>query len=380
MNPEDFLTQADLQGMRRKLKAVNHISPTICIINKNEYIDFSSNNYLALANHPNLIKESIKWTEKFGTGSTASRLVSGTFSEYLELEDKIAEWKGTESALIIGSGYMANVGVISALSSNRKSVICADKLNHASLNTGAALTQGKFKRYPHLNFKKLEMLLTQNENEKIIVSDTVFSMDGDICNIKKLKCLSDKFNALLYLDDAHATGIFGEKGEGLAGREADIAMGTFSKAMGSYGAYIACSKTMKDYLINKCGSFIYSTALPPGVYGAISAAVTLVQTNEYKEKRKDLSKKSSYLKTELQKLGLNTGNTTTPIIPIIVGDIAETMKMSEYLMKNGIFVIPIRPPTVPAGTARLRVSINTAHSYSQINKLLDLLSQYKSKL
>ena len=379
MNPEEFLIRAEVQGMRRRLKAVTHNSPATCIIDGKEHIDFSSNNYLALAAHPLLAEESVRWTKLFGTGSTASRLVSGTFPEYLKLEEKIAAWKGTESALIIGSGYMANIGVLSALSASRNSVIFADKLNHASLNAGATLALGQFKRYPHLDTEKLEFLLTQDDNEKIIVSDTVFSMDGDICDVEKLKYLSEQYNALLYLDDAHATGIFGKSGEGLAGQSADIAMGTFSKAMGSYGAYIACTQAMRDYLINKCGSFIYSTALPPGVYGAISAAVDLIQSDEYNEKRRILSEKSLYLRTELKKLGFNTGNTATPIIPIIFGEINKTMQVSEYLMKNGIFAVPIRPPTVPPGTARLRVSLNTDHTYSQINKLLELLSQAVKK-
>ena len=381
MNPEDFLAKAELQGMKRCLKNIEHISPTACMINGEKYIDFSSNNYLALANHPYLIEESVRWTKKFGTGSTASRLISGTLPEYIKLEEKIAQWKGTESALIIGSGYMANTGVLSALSSTRKGIIFGDKLNHASLNTGASLAEGKLKRYPHLNFEILEHLLSETDNdEKIIVSDTVFSMDGDICNIEELQYLSEKYNAMLYLDDAHATGIFGNKGEGLAEKSTDIIMGTFSKAMGSYGAYVAGSKIMRDYLINKCGSFIYSTALPPGVYGAISAAVSLVQTKEYQEKRDDLKKKSLYLKTEIQKLGFNTGNTTTPIIPVILEDIDKTMAVSKFLMNNGIFAIPIRPPTVPRGTARLRLSINVDHSYNQINKLLELLDKINEKL
>jgi len=381
INPNDFLIKAEKMGMRRFLKRTSRLSPVHCEINNKRYLDFSSNNYLALANHPLLIQESIKWTKNFGTGSTASRLVSGTFPEYMELEEKIAEWKGAESAIIIGSGYMANIGTIQAIGDSKSSVIFADKLNHASLNSGATLAKSTFKRYPHLDYEKLEYLLKKSDSqEKIIISDTIFSMDGDICNINKLTGLARKYDAILYLDDAHASGVFGDKGQGLTSKNTQIAMGTFSKALGAYGAYIACSENWREFLINKCGSFIYSTALPPGAYGAISAAVDIVQTEEFGRIRFELHEKSILLNKEIQNIGFNTGNTSTPIIPIILESVDLTLKASDFLIKNGIFVVPIRPPTVPNQTARLRISLNAAHSNEHISILLDLLKKLKNHI
>jgi len=362
-------------------------------------LDFSSNNYLGIADHPYLKEEAIRWTRIFGTGSRASRLVSGTFSEYIDLESRIAEWKGSEAALIIGSGYMANTGIISAVA-NRKSVIFADKLNHASLNAGAVLSGAKFIRYTHGAIEELaekfnrfhqKQLAKVSNNEyrsisksvseevdSIIISDTVFSMDGDVVDLEKLVKFAEDSGALLYLDDAHATGLFGSRGEGLAhGKNANIAMGTFSKAMGCYGAYVACSKELKEYLVNRCGSFVYTTAMPPGVYGAISAAVELVQTEEFCEIRKDLLERSLKLADEIRRIGFDTGDTATPIIPVIVGDSAECMRISQFLLGRNIFAVAIRPPTVPRNGARLRISINAAHKEEDFERLLVALNDVK---
>jgi len=378
---DKFLKDAETAGLKRSLRKITSISARECMLEGNivPSIDFSSNNYLGIADHPKLKEESIRWTEKFGTGSKASRLVSGTLPEYIELEEKIAAWKGYEAAMIIGSGYMTNTGIIPALA-GRKSAIFADKLNHASINAGCRLASAKFLRYAHSDFNALSTQLNQTAtNEKIIISDTVFSMDGDIADIGKLAKLAKDVSAMLYLDDAHATGLFGKKGEGLAhGQIADIAMGTFSKAMGSYGAYAACSKEMKEYLINTCGSFIYTTALPPGVYGAISAAVDLVQTSEFCEIRKKLLAKSAKFAGEIRSMGFETGNTETPIVPVIIGDTDKTLRISRQLLKEGFFAVAIRPPTVPKNSARLRISLNDAHTDEDIEQLLNSLKKLSS--
>ena len=376
MNIEHFLYNAEKQNMRRKLNPMRSISATECILtdDNKKYIDFSSNDYLALAKHPKLIEGSMEWLKKYGAGSRASRLVSGTFPEYLELEEKIADWKGTEAAMIIGNGYMANTGILSALLT-RHSTVFADKFNHASLNAGVILSKAEFKRFKHKNIEHLEQLIATSQNSnKLIVSDTVFSMDGDIANFKKITEIARKHSCMLYFDDAHGTGVFGERGEGLSCKgDADVSMGTFSKGMGAYGAYVACSRIMKDYLINKCGSFIYSTALPPAIFGAIDASVTLVQTPEYKEVRNHLLIKSKYLRDSINSLGYNTADTESPIIPIIIGSVEKTMQVSAYLKDKGIFAVAIRPPTVPNGSARIRLSLNAAHTDAQIKHLLDVL-------
>ena len=380
MQIKKYLKEAEVAGKKRSLRQIIPISARECLLegHNTPCLDFSSNNYLAIADHPKLKEESIRWTEKFGTGSKASRLVSGTLPEYIELEKKIAVWKGYEAALIIGSGYMANTGIIPALS-DRKSVIFADKLNHASLNAGCKLSGSQFLRYAHSNFDLLSCQLERSfRDDKTIISDTVFSMDGDIADVEKLAGFAKKHGAMLYLDDAHATGLFGAKGEGLAhNSNADIAMGTFSKAMGCYGAYVACSQEIKEYLVNRCGSFIYTTALPPGVYGAISSSVDLVQSDDFCEIRKKLIAKSASFAKEVRSLGFKTGNTQTPIIPVIIGNIKETLRISQFLLEKGFLAVAIRPPTVPENSARLRISLNAAHTDKDIEKLLECLKKAK---
>lgn len=370
------LSGLDEKGLRRKLRKITRISARECILDGKLCIDFSSNNYLALADDPRIIEESINWTRRLGAGSGASRLISGTFSEYSQLEERIAVWKNSEAALIVGSGYLANIGVIPALS-GREWAIFADKLNHNSLVNACLLSRSEFHRYPHNDINNLQKIAEKSESEnKMIVSDTVFSMDGDLADIDGLANFAEKTGALVYLDEAHATGVFGKKGEGLAGNFKGanvITMGTFSKALGSYGAYISCSREMKEYLINKCQTFIYSTALPPSVFGAISAAVALVQTSEFTQKRAELLKKSAFLASEINKIGFETGKTGSPIIPVIIGGNKQVLRISQFLMDKGFFAVAVRPPTVPEGSARLRISLNCAHRDEDISKFLDAL-------
>ncbi len=371
-----FLEDADKLGNRRRLRSMVPVSARECILDGKKCIDFSSNNYLALADHPKLKEEAVRWTNLYGVGSRASRLVTGTFPPYLELEKKIAAWKGSEAALIVGSGFLANLGAVSALA-DRGTSIFADKLNHASLNSGAQLSGADFKRYLHLDYRHLEEFIGKETSpRRIIVSDTVFSMDGDLADVEQLGKIAGKNDAILYLDDAHATGIFGVRGEGLSSGAGGmtISMGTFSKALGSYGAYLACSEEIKEYFINRCSTFIFSTALQPATYGAIDAAVDLVQTSEYIEIRKALLMKSANLAREIRGLGFETGATASPIIPVLVGDSDKALRISQKLLDKGILAVAIRPPTVPKDSARLRISLNAAHNDEDISKLLEALS------
>jgi 8-amino-7-oxononanoate synthase len=368
------------RNLMRRLRLVRRISARECVVDGVSCVDFSSNNYLAISGHPALIEESCAWTRKLGAGSGASRLITGTLAEYVELEERIADWKGSEAALIVGSGYLANTGAIPALAP-RKSAIFADRLNHSSLNAGAALSGAEFHRYPHCDLEALRKMMGKDASpEKMIVSDTVFSMDGDIADVAETAKIATDSGATLYLDDAHATGVFGPRGEGLAsgliGDEA-VVMGTFSKAMGSYGAYLACSKAMRDYFINRCSTFIYSTALPPGVYGAISAALKLVQTAEYREISRKLLADAEKLACEIRRIGFDTGGTRSPIIPVLVGDSSKVVRISQNLLEKGFLALPIRPPTVPEGTARLRISLNAAHTAEDVGKLLSALAGAK---
>ncbi len=367
------------RGLFREVRAVEYLSARECVIGGRKCIDFSSNNYLGISGRRELVEESVRWTEKYGTGSRASRLVSGTCPVYQHLEEKIAEWKATESALFLGSGFMANTGIIAALA-DRKTAIFADKLNHASLNDGCRLSGGDFRRYPHLDIGRLrKMLASSGVGSRLVVSDTVFSMDGDICDVPDISQTAVESGAMLYLDDAHATGVLGEKGRGLAhGGIADICMGTFSKAMGGYGAYAAGSAEIIQYLVNMCGSFIYSTAPPPAVFGAVSAAVDLVQTPEFDEKRRVLLEKSAELRGRLDASGFDTGHSKTPIIPLILGSEEAVLRISRNLLQDGIFAVAIRPPTVPKGTARIRISVNAEHTKSDFDNLVSSLEKHEN--
>ena len=373
---DEFVEKAKKEQLFRQLLQVENLSAREIIVNGKQCLDFSSNDYLALRMHPEVKAESCKWLTQYGVGCGSSRLISGNQNYFGVLEEKIAAWKNAQKAIIIGSGYMANTGAISALA-DRKTAIFSDRLNHASINAGCQLSGGKVHRYKHKDYKQLEMLLQKYEKSirKIIISDTVFSMDGDFVDTEAISSLAEKYEALIYYDDAHGSGVYGDTGQGIACAKSncDIAMGTFSKAMGSYGAYIACSKTMQEYLVNRCGSFIYTTALPPAVCGAISKAIDLVQTSEYQQLRVSLSEKARKVRLALQDANLNIGSSESHIIPVILNDAKFTLQVAEKLREKGIFLVAVRPPTVPKDTARLRISLNVAHSDKDIEKLIDLV-------
>lgn len=366
------LAEAEACGLRRRLRSVEPLSARECRVDGHVCLNVSANNYLGLADDPRLKAAAIAWTDRFGVGAGASRLVTGTLPEVLELEQKIAAWKGTESALLVGTGYLANLGAIAAMAEGRADTVVADRLNHASLNAGCRLSGARFRRHRHLDLGHAERLLADapGARRKILVSDTVFSMDGDLADPAALAALARRQGALLYLDDAHATGVFGERGEGLSGLHADLAMGTFSKAMGSYGAYLAGSREMCGHLVQNCAPFIFSTALPPPVCGAIAAAVDLVQSPEFCEIRNQLRGNALRVASELRALGFEVGPTASPIIPVRFGDAAATVRSSQFLLSRGILAVAIRPPTVPADTARIRLALNAAHTAADLDRLL----------
>jgi 8-amino-7-oxononanoate synthase len=293
---------------------------------------------------------------------------------HARLETEVAAWKGTESALVFNSGYAANTGVIAALA-GRGDIVFSDRLNHASIIDGAILSGAKLVRYPHNNTLALEHLLKQHHTDglRLIVTDGVFSMDGDIAPLADIAGLADKHGALLMVDDAHAGGILGQQGRGsvdlcdISGG-AVIQMGTFGKALGSFGAYIATSQLIRDYLINKARSLIFSTSLPPAVLAASSAAVALVQSGEGALLRQRLAENSRLFRSLLQQAGAAVPDGCTPIIPLLVGDAAMTTRFSLCLLQKGIFVQGIRPPTVPVGTSRLRCTVMASHTTEQIRQ------------
>jgi len=332
--------------------------------------DFSSNDYLALSLHPDLIAMSRKYLEMFGTGAGAARLMSGDLTMYHELEKKIAELKGQEAALLFGSGYLANCGIIPALV-GRQDVLFCDRLNHASIYDGCRLSRARLLRFQHNDLNHLEDLLKSKRGtgEALIVVESIYSMDGDRAPLKELIFLKEKYGCLLMVDEAHATGLFGPNGGGVIEEEGissqvDLAMGTFGKALGSYGAYVAASGSIIDYLINRARPFIYSTALPPAVIGASIAAIKIVRNQP--ELRQKLFEKVDLFKAILTVGGLE-GLGASHILPVLVGESAVAVRLAEELRRKNIFVTAVRPPTVPEGTARLRFSI-TLHQKNSVLK------------
>lgn len=364
------------------LRQLNGIYPkdAVTIVkNGKTLINFSSNDYLGLSKHPKIIAASQDYLNRYGTGSTASRLVTGTYDIHEKLEKKLAKLCNKEAALLFNSGFQANTTIIPTLV-NQKSLVLCDRLVHNSLLQGILLSKAQWKRYQHNDLSHLDRLLQkavlQGYNRILIVTETVFSMEGDRSDVDALIQLSQQYNTLLYLDDAHALGIMGEKGMGLTANKSgiDISLGTFGKAIGSFGAFIATSKLIRDYLINCCPGFIYTTALPPAVIASIEAAVDMIPSLD--QQRNYLLQQIDYVQKKLRNLGYQVLLSSSPIIPIIISDEKKTLNLSEYLENNGILATAIRPPTVPANTSRIRLVLSSEHQPEQIDYLISLLQNY----
>jgi len=331
-----------------------------------QLLDFSSNDYLALSEHPEVISGSRKYLEMFGAGAGAARLMSGDLEINHLLEQEIAQFKGTEAALAFGSGYLANIGIIPALA-GRGDLIITDRLSHASILDGCLLSGARTIRFRHNDMTHLKQILQEKRsqfNSCLVVVESIYSMDGDRCPLRELVELKKHFDFLLVVDEAHATGLYGENGAGVieedkVGSDVDIAMGTFGKALGSYGAYAGASRELVNFLINKARTFVYSTALPPAVVGATLAALYLIRTDP--QLRLDLHEKVTYFKKQLKKNDLHDDPGPTQIIPVMVGDSGRALAAAEKLRDKHVYVKAVRPPTVPEGTARLRFSITRYH-------------------
>lgn len=335
-------------------------------------LNLSSNNYLGFADNAKITEEFLDFVgSKYTFGSASARLLTGTLPVYKELEELITAMFGKEKTLLFNSGYHANVGINSSIA-GKGDVIFSDKLNHASIIDGMRLSEGKFFRYPHNNMKALEKLLIRerkNFNNAIIVSESVFSMDGDIANLQKLVELKEKYNCILILDEAHAFGVFGEKGLGVTEAlgitdKVDLIVGTFGKAIGSMGAFATGSRTLIEYLTNKARSFIFSTALPPINIAFSKWIIENKLPNTYEKRMNMLS------------IGKKAGS-DSHIIPVIIGGNKETVDVCDILFHNGFFTLPIRPPTVPEGTSRLRLSLTTDITEKEIFDAISLAKQTK---
>lgn len=378
---KEFLRKRESDGLLRKLKPISsRCKETVCLSGK-EFIDFSSNDYLGLSNHPELIEAAKKALDKFGTASCASRLMSGDLTLHHELEERVALFKGKEAALVFNSGYQANVGIISALY-GKGDCIFSDRLNHASIVDGIALSGARFFRFRHNDAGHLELLLKKERakfKKALIITETVFSMDGDIAPLKDLAALKDKYSCLIMVDEAHATGIFGDKGRGVVELERleeriDLIMGTFSKALAGYGAYLAGSKLIINFLINICRSVIYSTALPPSVIACNLKSLELIEKEPFR--RSVILDNAEFFRNALRKNGFSIlGN--SQIIPVVIGQNIRTLEYAERLKNKGYLALPVRYPTVPRNEARLRLSLTYNHTKEILEKLIDDISELK---
>ncbi|MEE8398660.1 MAG: 8-amino-7-oxononanoate synthase [Desulfobacterales bacterium] len=365
----------------RQLRAIVPLSDaTVSVgVGGGEMVNFCSNDYMGLSKDPRLQERAVDFMERYGTGSTASRLICGTYDCFVAVEEKLARLKGVESALILNSGFQANVSIIPILVDS-ESLIISDRLNHNSIIQGIQLAGCQKTLYDHCNLEHLEQVLNENRDRgysrTLIISESVFSVDGDRCDIDGLMDLAERHQAMLMVDEAHATGVVGDRGMGLtAGKNVDVTIGTFGKALGSFGAYIACSEQIKAYLINCCAGFIYTTALPPPVIGAIDAALDLIPKME--KERKALQDNAAFFRDALRELGYDTGNSTTQIVPVIIGNEEETLALSEQLGHDGFLATALRPPTVAPGQSRIRIALSAAHTREQIEQLIDVFRKWK---
>ncbi|HDD52795.1 MAG TPA: 8-amino-7-oxononanoate synthase, partial [Thermosulfidibacter takaii] len=333
-----------------------------------------SNNYLGLADHPRLLRAAKEAIDRYGTSAVASRLVSGTMTLHEELEAALARFKGTQAALVFNCGYMANVGIVSSLL-GPEDVVFSDELNHASIIDGCRLSRARVVVFPHKDMNALEALLKREKGRRrMIVVDGVFSMDGDIAPLPDMVELAEDYGALLMVDEAHGTGVLGERGAGTVEHfgltdRVPIQMGTLGKALGGFGAYVAGSDVLREYLINRARSFIFTTALPPADMAVALEAVRMVW--EEPQRRRRLHQNVVYLVDGLKSLGFQVTNQGTAIIPVIIGPEDKTMDMSTKLLEYGVFVAGIRPPTVPPGTSRLRVTVMATHAQEDLDKALE---------
>ncbi len=366
----DALRQLSEQDLQRQLP------PETPPVPRRTTVNFSSNDYLGLRRNPDVIRTAMAYLRRFGTSAGASRLLSGSLECHRELEELLAQFKGYPASLLFGSGYLANCGVVPALV-GRGDVVVADRLVHASLVDSILLSGARLLRFRHNDPEHLDALLDRSVGRrKLVVTESVFSMDGDVAPLKEVVSVAVRHGAMVFVDEAHATGIFGREGSGLVCAESlcesvNISMGTLSKALASYGGFVCCSSAMKDFLINRARTFIYSTALPPPAAGAAIAALKWLK--RHPDAGSLLLRRASLFRRRLASAGLNVGSGQSQIVPLIVGDNQNALVLAERLRREGLLVRAIRPPTVPPGTSRVRFSITLQMSPETLQECADII-------
>lgn len=376
---EHHLQKLDDRHLLRRLRTIaSATGPTVMLDNR-RVILLSSNNYLGLATHPAVVEAAVEATRQYGAGAGASRLVCGTLPPHEALETALAQFKGMEAALTFAAGYLANISVIPTLI-GKDGLIFADRLCHASLIDGCRLSGATFRVYRHRDMDHLEQLLARRSTTKptLIVTDGLFSMDGDIAPLKDIALLAERYDAAVFVDDAHGTGILGRSGHGTlehCGVESHLPfhMGTLSKALGSAGAYLVGSSAFIAYLVNTCRAFTYTTAPPPGSAAAAVAALRVIELEP--ERRTRLWQNRERLAQGLAGLGFRLTASESPIVPILVGDPDRAVNLSNTLLAEGIYAPAIRPPTVPPATSRIRLTVTADHSIEQIDEALAALEK-----
>lgn len=377
---QDSIQELKDQGVYRKLPVLETANEAEVILNGKKVINLSSNNYLGFATHPRMKKAAIEAIEKYGVGSGAVRTIVGNMDIHEELERKLAAFKREEAVMMFQSGFNCNAGVIQAVT-GAGDLILSDELNHASIIDGSRLSKADRAVYKHSDMADLERVLTEkraNYKNVLIITDGVFSMDGDIAKLPEIVELAERFECMTYVDDAHGSGVLGESGRGtvdhfhLHGR-IDFTIGTLSKALGCIGGYVAGSGVMKEWLSHRGRPLLFSTSLPPAVVGALNEAVDiLTESTEYTDR---LWENSKYFKAKMNELGYNIGNSETPITPVIIGEESKAMLFSRTLLENGVFVSPIVFPTVPKGTGRVRVMVTAAHTTEQLDRAVEAFAK-----
>jgi glycine C-acetyltransferase len=384
------LDELRAKGTHFKLRVLDDQQAPVCHYDGREVINLASNNYLGLANHPMLIEASLKATKELGVGSGAVRTIAGTMRIHMELEEKIARFKNVEACVVFQSGFAANAGTVSAIL-GKEDFILSDELNHASIIDGARLSRAKIKVFRHKDVDHCEEHLKEIANEpghKLVITDGVFSMDGDIGPVNKLAALAEKYGAIMMVDDAHASGVLGRNGRGsidhfgMHGR-VDVQVGTLSKAIGSLGGYVCGSRDLIDYLYHRARPFLFSTSHPPSVAASCIAAFDILETEPERIDR--LWKNTKYFQGELKRVGFNIGGvntpaTETPITPVIVGEGRAAMDFSRALFDEGVMGTGIAFPTVPEGKARIRLILTSEHTKAQLDRALETLERVAKRM
>lgn len=374
------------EGLHRSLKRIDGSQGPRVMLGDRRMVLLCSNNYLGLASDARLKEAAIRATEKYGVGTGASRLVSGTMELHEVLEQRLARFKGTEAALVFNSGYAANTGVIPALV-GKGDVVFSDRLNHASIVDGCLLSRARMVRYPHGDTAALRRLMAAHRGDGrcMIVTDGVFSMDGDMAPLVELVELKHEFDALLMVDDAHGTGVLGTTGRGTAEHlgvisGVDVHMGTLGKALGSFGAFVAASGEIIEYLVNQARPFIFSTSLPPAVLASALAALDIVDSDGGAALRMRLQRHADFFQRALCEVGFDTMGSVTQIVPILVGGAEQTMEFSGALFDAGFYIQGIRPPTVPTGGSRLRCTLMATHEEDELAGAVELITRVGKRL